>query len=131
MSTSFVVYFKEIKFDHRKLFLLVNVVSLGVSSSLGSDSMETLVGTSLSDGLESLEALQLISKFQDLELLGLLLDGHQRSRQLDSLGEFLRSGVSLPWLLGVEREEDELALVFLQTLSVQLKGLNTLVPSNI
>ena len=116
--------------DHRvrNLLLLVNVICLSVGSLLGSDSVQTFEGASLSDGLEGLELLEVVSKGHGSGSLDILLDGHNLSGQLNSLGQFLSAGISLPWLLGVQGEEDELALVFLETLSILLKRLNTLVP---
>ena len=116
--------------DHRvrNLLLLVNVICLCVSSLLCSDSVQTFEGTCLSDGLESLELLEVVSEGHGSGSLDSLLDGHDGSGQLDSLGQLLSAGVSLPWLLGVQGEEDELALVFLEALGVHLQRLNTLVP---
>ena len=57
-----------------------------------------------------------------------ILDGHNLSGDLGGLGDLLLGSVSLLGLLGVQGEEDELALVLLQTLGVELQRLNTLVP---
>ena len=50
------------------------------------------------------------------------------SSQLHSLGHLLGSGVTLPWLLGVDGEQDHLGLELLQPLCVQLQRLHALVP---
>merc|ERR1719225_2288439 len=55
------------------------------------------------------------------------LDRHNSTSKLDSLRELLSSGIALAWLLGVKWEQDQLGLVLLQTLGVQLQGLDTLV----
>ena len=128
MSTSFCLFQK--KFNDKLLFLLIHIVSLSISGSLGSDSMQTLVSTSLSDGLESLEVLEFISNCHSSGSLDNLFDWHNISSKLDSLGQFLWGRVSLPWLLGVDWEQNQLALVLLQTLGIQLERLNTLVPTN-
>ena len=110
------------------LFLLVDVVSLSVGCPLGSDASELLEGAGLPDGLESFESLHVISDGHGAGSLDHRLDRHHLSGQLHGLGQLLSAGVSLPGLLGVEREEDQLALVFLQTLGVELQRLDTLVP---
>ena len=93
--------------------------------------MQALEGPRLADGLEGLEVLQVLSKFHSSGSLDHGLDRHNLSGQLDSLGQLLSSGVSLAGLLGVEREHDQLGLVFLQALGVELQRLDTLVPSNV
>ena len=90
--------------------------------------MQALEGPGLADGLEGLEVLQVLSKFHSSGSLDHGLDRHNLSGQLDSLGQLLSSGVSLAGLLGVQREQDQLGLVFLQALSVQLQRLHALVP---
>ena len=113
------------------LFLLVDVVGLSISGPLGSDSGKLLEGAGLADGLESFESLHVISDGHGAGPLDHGLDGHHFSSQLHGLGELLGARVTLPWLLGVDREEDQLALVLLQTLGVELQRLNTLIPGKI
>ena len=120
------VYFKEIY--PADLFLLGELISLGISGLLGTDTMQALEGASLADGLEGLELLQVVSHLHGANPLNDGLDGHQLTGQLDSLGQLLCGGVSLAWLLGVEWEQNQLRLVLLQTLSVQLERFNALVP---
>ena len=57
-----------------------------------------------------------------------LLVGLNAALKLSGLLALLGSGVSLPRLLGVDREEDQFRLVLLQPLRVLLKGLHGLVP---
>ena len=90
--------------------------------------MQALEGPGLADGLEGLEVLQVLSKFHSSGSLDHGLDRHNLSGQLDSLGQLLSGRVSLSGLLGVEREQDQLGLVFLQALAVQLQGLDALIP---
>lgn len=59
------------------------------------------------------------------------LGWHNLSRKLGSLGDLLRGSISLLGLLGVQGEQDHLALVLLQPLGIQLQGLNRLVPAQI
>jgi len=92
--------------------------------------VETLVGSGLSDGLEGLEVLHLIGDSHSTRSLSDSFDGHNLSSDLGGLGDLLLGGVSLLGLLGVQGEEDELALVLLQALGVQLKGLNRVVPAS-
>ena len=110
------------------LFLLVDVVGLSVSCPLGSDTSELLEGAGLADGLESFESLHVVSDGHGAGSLDNRLDGHHFSSQLHGLGKLLGARVSLPGLLRVDGEEDQLALVLLQTLGVELQRLNTLVP---
>merc|ERR1712179_601650 len=119
------VYFKEIY--PADLFLLRELISLGVSSLLGPDSVQALVSTSLADGLEGLELLEVVSHFHGTDPLDSRLDRHDSTSKLDRLRELLSGGIALAWLLGVKWEQDQLGLVLLQTLGVQLQGLNTLV----
>ena len=93
--------------------------------------METLEGSRLTNGLEGLELLQVVREGHGSGSLDHRLDGHHLSGQLDSLGHLLSGGVSLAGLLGVEREHDQLGLVFLQALGVELQRLDTLVPGNV
>ena len=90
--------------------------------------MKSLEGPGLTNGLEGLELLHVLGDLHSSGSLDDGLDGHHLAGQLDSLGQLLSGGVSLAGLLGVEREQDQLGLVFLQALAVQLQGLNTLVP---
>ena len=55
---------------------------------------------------------------------------HLGASKLHSLGHLLSSGITLPWLLGVDGEQDHLRLELLQSLRVQLKRLHTLVPGH-
>ena len=55
---------------------------------------------------------------------------HLGASKLHSLGHLLGGGVTLPWLLGVDGEQDHLRLELLQSLRVQLKRLHTLVPGH-
>merc|ERR1719474_2294227 len=103
------------------------LISLGVSSLLGPDSVQALVSTSLADGLEGLELLEVVSHFHGTDPLDSRLDRHDSTSKLDSLRELLSGGIALAWLLGVQWEQDQFGLVLLQTLGVQLQGLNTLV----
>merc|ERR1719193_293753 len=119
------VYFKEIY--PADLFLLGELISLGVSSLLGPDSVQALVSTSLADGLEGLELLEIVSHLHGADPLDSRLDRHDSTSKLDSLGQLLSSGIALAWLLGVQWEQD--GLVLLQTLGVQLQGLDALVPA--
>merc|ERR1719193_3000311 len=121
------VYFKEIY--PADLFLLGELISLGVSSLLGPDTVQALVSTSLADGLEGLELLEVVSHLHGADSLDSRLDRHDSTSKLDSLGQLLSSGISLAWLLGVQWEQDQLGLVLLQTLGVQLQGLDALVPA--
>ena len=59
------------------------------------------------------------------------LGWHNLSRKLGSLGDLLRGSISLLGLLGVQGEQDHLALVLLQPLGIQLQGLNRFVPAQI
>merc|ERR1719193_1953063 len=104
------VYFKEIY--PADLFLLGELISLGVSSPLGPDTVQALVSTSLADGLEGLELLEVVSHLHGADPLDSRLDRHDGTSKLDSLGQLLSSGIALAWLLGV-----------------QLQGLDTLVPA--
>ena len=54
--------------------------------------------------------------------------GHDGALELSGLLALLDGGVSLPRLLGVDREEDQFRLVLLQPLRVLLKALDGLVP---
>ena len=54
--------------------------------------------------------------------------GHDAALELSGLLALLGSGISLPRLLRVDREEDQFRLVLLQPLRVLLKGLDGLVP---
>merc|ERR1719452_355971 len=121
------VYFKEIY--PADLFLLGELISLGISGLLGPDSVQALEGASLADGLEGLELLQVVGHLHGAGPLDHRLDGHDSTGQLDSLGKLLSSGISLAWLLGVQGEQDQLGLVLLQALGVQLEGLHALVPA--
>merc|ERR1719184_234282 len=113
------VYFKEIY--PADLFLLRELISLGVSSLLGPDSVQALESTSPADGLECLELLQVISNFHSTDPLDSRLDRHDSTSELDSLRELLSGGIALAWLLGVKWEQDQLGLVLLaQTCSFQL-----------
>ena len=56
-----------------------------------------------------------------------LLVGLNAALELSGLLALLGSGVSLPRLLGVDREEDQFRLVLLQPLWVLLRGLDRLV----
>merc|ERR1719232_624665 len=85
--------------------------------------------TAMADGLESFESLHVISDGHGAGSLDDRLDGHHFSSQLHGLGKLLGARVSLPGLLRVDGEEDQLALVLLQTLGVELQRLNTLVLS--
>ena len=107
------------------LFLLVDVVGFSVSCPLGSDTCELLEGAGLADSLESFESLHVISEGHGVGSLDDGLDGHHLSSQLHGLGKLLSARVSLPGLL-LDGEEDQLALVLLQTLGVELQRLNTL-----
>ena len=53
---------------------------------------------------------------------------HDPALELRGLLALLGGGVSLPRLLGVDGEEDQLRLVLLQPLRVLLERLNRLVP---
>ena len=57
-----------------------------------------------------------------------LLVWHDAALELSGLLALLGGGVSLPRLLGVDGEEDQLRLVLLQPLRVLLEGLDGLVP---
>merc|ERR1719452_396784 len=113
------VYFKEIY--PADLFLLGELISLGISGLLGPDSVQALEGASLADGLEGLELLQVVGHLHGAGPLDHRLDGHDSSGQLDSLGKLLSGGITLAWLLGVQGEQDQLGLVLLQALGVQLE----------
>ena len=113
------------------LFLFVDVVGLSVSCPLGSDTSELLEGAGLADSLESFESLHVISDSHGASSLDDGFDRHHFSSQLHGLGELLGARVSLPGLLRVDGEEDQLALVLLQTLGVKLQRLNTLVSDRI
>merc|ERR1712179_828451 len=106
------VYFKEIY--PADLFLLFELISLGVSSLLGPDSVQALVSTSLADGLEGLELLEVVSHFHGTDPLDSRLDRHDSTSKLDSIRELLSGGIALAWLLGVKWEQDQLGLVLLQ-----------------
>merc|ERR1719452_385236 len=121
------VYFKEIY--PADLFLLGELISLGISGLLGPDSVQALEGASLANGLEGLELLQVVGHLHGTSPLDDWLDGHDCSGQLNSLGKLLSGGISLAWLLGVQGEQDQLGLVLLQALGVQLEGLHALVPA--
>ena len=100
----------------------------------------------LADGLEGLEGLHISSDGHGTGPLGHSLGCHNLklrvsrglgcraglsylgSSQLHSLGHLLGSGVTLPWLLGVDGEQDHLGLELLQPLCVQLQRLHALVP---
>ena len=103
----------------------------------------------LTDGLEGLEGLHIGSDGHGTGPLGHSLWCHhlenkgQNGRsdvnhselylgasKLHSLGHLLGGGVTLPWLLGVDGEQDHLRLELLQSLRVQLKRLHTLVPGH-
>merc|ERR1719150_3224589 len=113
------------------LLLLVNVISLSISGPLGSDTVKSLEGPGLTNGLEGLELLHVVGELHSSGSLDDGLDRHHLSGQLDSLRQLLGSGVALAGLLGVEREQDQLGLVFLQALSVQLQRLHALVPATV
>ena len=123
------VYFKEIFIiDH--LFLLVNIVSLCICGLLGPDTVQTLEGAGLTDGLERLELGEVLGDGHGAAPLHHGLHRHHLPGQLHRLGHLLGTGVSLAGLLGAQWEQDQLALVLLQPLGVQLQGLNALVPEN-
>ena len=58
------------------------------------------------------------------------LELHLGASKLHSLGHLLGGSITLPWLLGVDGEQDHLRLELLQSLRVQLKRLHTLVPGH-
>ena len=132
MQTSFVcgrcLFQRNFISKRPHLLLLVNVISLSIGGPLGSDTVERLEGPGLTDGLEGLELLHVVGELHSSGSLDDGLDGHHLSGQLDSLGQLLSGGVALAGLLGVEGEQDQLGLVFLQALAVQLQGLDALVP---
>jgi len=91
--------------------------------------VQALEGASLTDGVERLEVLHVVRDHHSLLSLHNRLERHDLSGELGGLADLVRGGLSLPWLLGVEWEEDELALVLLETLGVLLEGLHGLVHS--
>jgi len=93
--------------------------------------MQALVGTSLADSLEGLELLKVVSDLHGANSLDSRFDGHNSSCKLNSLRQLLGSSITLAWLLGVQREQDQLGLVLLQALSIQLQRLHTLVPATV
>merc|ERR1719326_2558071 len=99
------------------------LISLSVGGLLGPDTVQPLECSCLADGLEGFEGLHISG------------DGHGTGplghSQLHGLGHLLSSGVTLPWLLGVDGEQDHLRLELLQPLSVQLQRLHTLVPATV
>merc|ERR1712173_581835 len=103
--------------DSNKLLLLGKLISLSVGGLLGPDTVQPLEGACLTDGLEGLEGLHIGS------------DGHSTRPLVHSLGHLLGGSITLPWLLGVDGEQDHLRLELLQSLRVQLKRLHTLVPA--
>merc|ERR1712178_545555 len=110
MSTSFCLFQK--KFNDKLLFLLIHIVSLSISGSLGSDTMQTLVCTSLSDGLESLEVLEFISNCHGSGSLDNLLDWHNISSKLERLNTLVPSAV-------INSNTNGLSVVLAQSSSLQ------------
>merc|ERR1719481_678333 len=115
---------------NNQLLLLAELVSLGICGLLGTNTVQPLEGTSLTDCLEGLEILHLLCNGHGACAFHNRFNSHDSgSGQLDSLGQLLRSSVTLPGLLSVNGEQNHLGLVFLQSLGVQLEGLHALVPA--
>ena len=107
------------------LLSLGNLVSLfSFLGLLGTNAPQFGVGPGLGDGVVSLEVLQVFCQLQGAWSLSVSLEWHQLAAQLGGLLDVLLRSISLPGLLSLKWEEDELSLVFIQTLGVQLKGLD-------
>jgi hypothetical protein len=74
-----------------------------------------------------LEVLQVLGQLQSARPLSVGLQRHDLAGQLGGLLDVLLGGVTLPRLLGLDGEEDELGLVLLQALRVELQRLERLV----
>jgi len=93
--------------------------------------VQTLVCSGLSDSLEGLEVLHIVSDSHGTQSLHWALNRHKLAGNLGSLGNLFRCGISLLGFLRVQGEKDELALVFLQALSVLLQALNRFVSTSV
>jgi len=78
---------------------------------------------------EGVELLLLLCGYTCLLLLCWLGDWKNWSLQLCSQLRLLNSWISLPWFLGVKREENQLGSVLLETLNVPLERLHTSIAS--
>jgi len=89
------------------------------------------VRAGLGDGVVGLKVLEVLRQFHGARSLAVGLQRHQLAAQLGGLLDVLLRGVALPWLLGLQGEEDELGLVLLESLSVQLQRFDRLVAATV
>jgi hypothetical protein len=109
------------------LLSLGNVVLLlSFLGLLGANTPKLGVRLGLGEGMVSLEVLQLLGELQCPGSFTVGLDGHKLSGELGGLLDVFLRGVALSWLLSLQREQDQLSLVFLKALGVELERLHKL-----
>ena len=106
---------------------LGQVVGLSLLGLLSADTPQSCDGSRLANAVEGLELLQIVGQLHGARPLDNLPDGQNMSGQLFGLAHLVGGGVSLPRLLRVDGEHDQLGLVLFQSLHVALKGLKRLV----
>ena len=103
----------------RLLLALGNLVSLfGFLSLLGANTPQLAMWASLGDSVVSLEALQVFGQLHSAWSLVVGLQRQKLAAQLSGLLDVLLWSITLPRLLSLEREEDQLGLVLLEALSI-------------
>ena len=108
--------------SHHLLLSLGDLISLfSFLGLLGTDAPQLSVGPGLGNGVVSLEVLQLLCQLHGSGSLSIGLQWQKLAAQLGGLLNVLLRSISLPGLLGLEGEEDQLSLVFFQTLGVELE----------
>ena len=92
---------------------LRQIVGFSFPGLFGPDSPKASDGACLTDSIEGLELLEVVCDLHGAGSAYDLLNGHDLADQLAGLLHVLLAGLTLPGLLGVDGEQDQLGLVLL------------------